>query len=189
VQLQASGTPVLTLPTAFASVSVAKVTVSYNNTAKAVDTRVTVGAVSAPLTVAANTAAVVATGFEASLGGFVTLKGDFGFSKTGNDIQVVAQGASALLTAGGVAVGVTGAELAVMLPAQGGVQLQASGTPVLTLPTAFASVSVAKVTVAYNNTANAVDTRVTVGAVSAPLTVGANTAAVFMTGFEASLGS
>ena len=187
VQLQASGSPVLTLPGAFGSISVAQVTVSYNNTADAVDTRLTVGTVSAPLKVGANTAAVVAAGFQASLGGFVTLKGDFGFSKSGADIQVVAQGASALLTAGGVEVGVTGAELAVLLPAKGGVQLQASGSPVLTLPGTFGSISATQVTVSYNNTADAVDTRLTVGSVSAPLKVAANVAQVSVSGFRATV--
>jgi hypothetical protein len=190
--LQASGAVDLSLGAGFASATATSVSVVFNNTGVDQDRVLAVAlgtrTISAALKAVDNTTVVSMEGLSAQVGGFVRLGGNFGFRKQGDDIQVVAQGASALLTAGGVEVGVTGAELALMLPAQGGVQLQASGTPVLTLPTAFASVSVAKVTVSYNNTANAVDTRVTVGSVSAPLTVGANTAAVVATGFEASLG-
>ncbi|MEN9546141.1 MAG: hypothetical protein RLZZ356_873, partial [Verrucomicrobiota bacterium] len=187
VQLQASGTPVLTLPTTFASVSASKVMVSYNNTASAVDTRMTVGSVSSALKVGPDTAEVVVNGFRASLGEFVTMSGDFAFSRRGSDIEVVASGVSAILAADGLEVGVRDAELALRLPASGGIQMQTTGLPVLSMPEALGSVSADRVSVSYNTTSSAVDTLLKVGSVSAPLTVEADVATVSVSGFQATV--
>ncbi len=69
-------------------------------------------------------------GLQASLGDLVSLKGDFAFAKIGGDVRGVARSTRAVWSTDGVEVGVTGGDVALILPKDGGVQLQASGVPV-----------------------------------------------------------
>ncbi len=87
--LQASGTPVLTVPVDMSSVlsfTITTLSVGYNTTGAAINTTMTVGSLSAPLKVDSGTVAnpYLAIGGRASItvAGFLTLSGDFGFSKT-----------------------------------------------------------------------------------------------------------
>ena len=111
--LQASGAVDLSLGAGFASATATSVSVVFNNTGVDQDRvlAVTVGTrtISAALKALDNTTEVSMEGMSAQVGGFVRLGGNFGFRKQGDDIHVVAQGASALLTAGGVEVGVKAA--------------------------------------------------------------------------------
>jgi hypothetical protein len=112
--LQARGSVELSLGAGFASASAEDIAVVYNNTGADLDRDLTVSmgsaVVTAPLRVANNTASVAVNGLMASMGGFATLRGDFAFAKQESDIQVVARGASALLTAGEVNIGVAEAD-------------------------------------------------------------------------------
>jgi hypothetical protein len=186
---EASGTPQLTLPSVFSGTRVDKVTVMYNNTNVAREgLTLEVGDVRAPLSVPANTIAVVATGFEAVITDFVRIRGNLAFQKQNDAIAVVGSGIEALLTAGEFQAGITGGSLGLLLQSSGGVILQASGTPVLRLPGALAEVSMQQVTVYYNSTKLAVKQSLTVGSVTAPIDVPGSTIAVVVKGFEAVIG-
>ncbi|MFN0077230.1 MAG: DUF4347 domain-containing protein, partial [Prosthecobacter sp.] len=187
IALQASGAPRLVLPGNFSAISATSVTVSYNNTGADVNTTVIIGSVTAPIVVTNNTTSISVTGFEASLLDFVTVKGDFGFQKNGNDMIIAASGASATLKVGTTEVGVSNATLGLIIKDGGGTILQASGAPRLVLPGDFATVTATSVSVAYNNTADAVNTTLNVGGVSATVNVAANTTAVTVTGLNATI--
>ena len=186
--LQATGSPRLVLPGILTGINAASVTVLYNNTGANINTTIDVGGVSAPLKVTNGTIAVSVTGFVASISDFVTLRGDFGFKRTDNgDISIAASNTTATLTAGSFELGVKSATLGVIIKSTGGIALQASGTPVLTLPGNLVSVKATSVTVAYNNTGADVDTTIAIGTVTAPLKVTNGTIAVTAIGFEATL--
>ena len=187
IALQASGTPRLVLPGNFNGISATSVTVSYNNTGADVNTSVVIGSITAPVVVANNTTSVSVTGFEATLLDFVTVKGNFGFQKSGSDMVIAASGASATLKVGTTEVGVTNATLGLIIKDGGGTILQASGAPRLVLPVDFATVTATSVSVAYNNTASAVNTTVNVGGITATVNVAANTTAVTATGLNATI--
>ena len=188
IALQATGTPVLTLSSNFANITATSVTVTYNNTGADVNTSVTVGSIVAPIVVANGTTAISVTGLNATVLNFVTISGNFGFKKTSTgDIIIAASGASATLTAGSYAVGVTNATLGLILQSGGGTIFQASGTPLLNLPVSLGGISASTISVLYNNTATAVNTTITIGSVTATVNVTANTTAVSVQGFQASI--
>ena len=187
IALQGSGTLNFNLGTAFASVSATSASLAFNNTGANVNTTVTVGAVNAPIVVDDNTVAVTMIGFQASIANFVTLKGDFGFKKSGNDMAVAVNGASATLMVGSFEVGVTSATLGMVVTAAGKIALQASGTPRLALPGNFNGISATSVSVSYNNTGADVNTSVVIGSLTAPIVVTNNTTSITVTGFEATL--
>ena len=156
--LDASGTPEIVLGS-FASVTASSVTVEYNSstTDYSAGQTITVGGVSATLASPAATvsgtppvttayAAVTVTGFDATILNFVTITGNFGFQDDAAGLEVVANGASAVLSAGSFKVGVTDASLALVLNTDGTMALDASGTPEIVLGS-FASVTASSVTV------------------------------------------
>ena len=183
-----SGRGRFTKSSALGTVSATSVTVAYNNTGAAINTTLSVGTISAPLNVANNTTSVVVNGFHASLADFVTLDGNFGFSKTtGGDLQIAASDTSAVLTAGSFQLGVTAAKLGVIIKPNSTFALQATGTPILTLPSALGSVKATSLSVLYNNTGADVNTSVTIGSITAPVKVTDGTIAVTAIGFEATI--
>jgi hypothetical protein len=170
------------------------VTLTENTTASGSTSQtVTVSGVSVNLPViAAGVQSLAGTGLSVDVNGFVTLTGDFGFKKGASDLDIVANNASALLTTSAASVGVTSATLGLLLKSTGGIALSASGTPVLTLPTTFASVGATSVGVDYNSTGAAVSQNLTVGGISQSLSLptGSITSpynTVTVTGFTASI--
>ena len=132
--LQATGAPKLVLPGNFATVTASSVTVTYNNTGAAVNQTIVIGSISAPITnVANNTTAIAVKDFDATILDFVNIHGDFAFKKTGADLAIAVSGASATLKAGSFEIGVTNAKLGLIIKADGGTILEASGTPKLVL--------------------------------------------------------
>ena len=108
--LQATGAADLSLGDGFASVSVDTVGVAFNNTgediARTVSVAVGDAVVTAPLNVLKGQSGVVLFGLKATIGGFVTVSGDFGVQKTPaigaaqEELVVVARNASARLRRG-----------------------------------------------------------------------------------------
>ncbi|NBP24343.1 MAG: hypothetical protein EBU81_07305, partial [Proteobacteria bacterium] len=201
--LQATGAADLSLGDGFASVSVSAVGVAFNNTGEDMDRLLSVAVgqvvVAAPLKVLNGQSGVVLTGLKATIGGFVTIAGDFGVQKTPaigtapEELVVVARNASARLTAGDVVrVGVSNATLALVIRGDQKLALQATGAADLSLGNGFAEVSVTTVGVIFNTTGQDVarTAAVRVGAieVSAPLQVAAGQSAVILSGLKATVG-
>jgi hypothetical protein len=200
--LQATGAAELSLGDGFASASATAVGVAFNNTgADIVNRTVTVAvgdvSVSAPLNVKNGQAALVVTGLQAQVAGFVSLSGDFGIQRTPgataaqDELLIVSNQAAAALTAGTlVRAGVSKATVALMIRGDQKVALQATGAADLSLGNGFASASATGVGVAFNNTGVDIENRtvtVAVGdvSVSAPLNVKNGEAALAITGLKA----
>ena len=183
VALQASGG--LTFSGgSFGSANATLVTVKFNTTGAAIDTSVTIGTVSGDLDVGIGVQSVEVVGLSVELGGFVSFGGDFAFRKDGSgNIEAAANNVSATLGAGGFSVGVNSGTLALLLKADNTVALQASGG--LTFSGGiFGSASATLVTVKYNTTGAAIDTAVTIGAVSGVLDVGIGVQSVEVVGLS-----
>ena len=84
--LQATGAAELNLGEGFASASVESIGIAFNNTGADVNRMVSVivgdTSVTAPLKVTQGQAALVLNGLQATVGGFVTVAGNFGVQKT-----------------------------------------------------------------------------------------------------------
>jgi hypothetical protein len=163
IALQATGQADLSLGAGFASASATAVGIAYNNTGSDMDRMVTVTvvdvSVTAPLKVGQGASALVLNGFQATVGGFVTLAGDFGLMKTAgateaqDELMIVSKAASASLRGGeAIRVGVKDATLAVLVRGDQTLGLQARGAIELSLGAGFASASAQEVAVVYNTT-------------------------------------
>jgi hypothetical protein len=194
------GATSLSLGKGFVEVGVQGMGFSYNNTGSDVDEQLDMSAyrvgVTAPLVVKNQVTTVVLTGLRASVGGFVTLSGDFALQKkTGpgaNDDQliVLTHNASARLTMGDqLHVGVKAATIAVLVNEDETLVIQASGSPDISLGGEFPYLSVAGVGIAYNKTGRNLDETLSirVGAVdvSVPVAVEAGVATVLVSGLQA----
>ena len=196
--LQASGSASIVLGSGLGSISADSVTVKYNNTTTDYTGQsVTVGGVTAPLDVPVGTPSpfesVVATNFQAQLADFVTLQGDFGFASTGTELDVVASVATAELEVGSFKAGVEGGTLALIVKDDGTEAFEVSGNPTLALGGGFASVSATSCLVEYNTTGTAYGPTLTVGNITAPLDIPANSTpnpleSVVVKGVSASIG-
>ena len=176
IAFDGSGAVAVTIP-GLTSITSSSVRVSYNTTGAALNQTLVLGSISALIDVATGTVGspftlVSALGFNATFTNFVTISGDFGFKKNASgDLEVAVNGATALLTTAAASLGVTSANLGLLIKSGGGLALSASGTPQLTLPTTFVSVSASSVSVDYNTTGAAVNQTLSVGAVSKVLSI------------------
>ena len=106
------------------------------------------------------------TGVDVAFGGFVTLSGSFGFQRTTTGVKVVGQGISATLAAGSASVGISSADIAVLLNNGGSRLLYATGNFTLNAGSAFGSAT-GTVMAAHNNTGAATASEtITVGGIS-----------------------
>jgi hypothetical protein len=164
------------------------------------EVRLGVAAVSAPLKVLAGQSAVVLNGLKATVGGFVSVTGDFGVQKVAGGspdrdaLVIVANNAEARVQAGvALRAGVRNAKLAMLVRGDQKLALQATGVADLNLGDGFVSVSASSIGVAFNNTGfDLVDTTVSVSVgtatVSAPLNVLNGQASVMIRGLQATIG-
>jgi hypothetical protein len=153
--------------------------------------------VSAPIQVAAGQSAVILTGLKATVGGFVSISGNFGVQKVSaskpgqEELIVVANSAEARVEAGvALRAGVRDARLAMVIRGDQKLAVQATGAADLNLGDGFATASATSIGVAFNNTGADVANRtltVSVGAttVSAPLSVRNGQASVVINGLQA----
>jgi hypothetical protein len=202
--LQATGVADLNLGDGFVSVSASSIGVAFNNTGSdlvATTVSVSVGTVtvSAPLNVRNGQASVMIQGLKATIGGFVSLSGDFGVkqskgaSAAEDELLIVSRNVSAGLNVGNVVnAGVRNATLAMVIRGEGKLALQATGEVDLNLGNGFASASADTVGIAFNNTGADIDRLVTVAVVDAsvtvPLKVTQGVSALVLTGFQATVG-
>jgi len=199
--LQATGAVDLSLGNGFASASATAVGVAFNNTEADIENRtvtVSIGAVSvsAPLNVKKGEAALVVSGLQAQVAGFVTVSGNFGVQRTPgataaqDELVFVSNQAAASLTAGTlVRAGVSNAALAVMIRGDQKLALQATGAVDLSLGNGFASARASEIGIAFNNTGADVDRTVSVSVgdttIAAPLRVADKTGSLTVTGLTA----
>ena len=145
--------------------------------------RASIGSTLGSYDLATNALSLTFNNLAFGIGNFVDISaGSAGFSyfpATG-EMDIIASNVSAVMSGGGFSVGVRSASLAMLEHADGTYALQASGTPVLTVPSDLSSVlslSVPTLSVAYNNTGSAIDTQVSAGVLTAPMKVASGTAA------------
>ncbi|MCX6847641.1 MAG: DUF4347 domain-containing protein, partial [Verrucomicrobia bacterium] len=113
----------------------------------------------------------VSASLDLSISGFATLSGIFGVQKTGGVITLVAQNASALLTAGTASVGITAANIAVQLNSNGTRVVYGTGQFAITAGSSFVNAS-GTVTLTENTTASATTSQtVTVSGISVNMPV------------------
>ncbi|MCI0479642.1 hypothetical protein L0Y59_03800, partial [Candidatus Uhrbacteria bacterium] len=152
--LEASGSFDLT-GGSFANISATSVGVRYNDTGIAyTGTELSVDGVTytfEDMPASTELMSVSVEGLAADFAGFLTLGGNFGFSKDGNDIQVVATEAYANVTAGTFSVGIENGNLGLIINADDTMALEASGSFSLT-GGSFTNVTAVAVTARYNDT-------------------------------------
>lgn len=155
-----------------------------------------IGGVEASLAIPPATQSVSVTGLEFAIADFVSLSGDFAFRKSGVDLQLAASDVQAALSLADPSVfstGISDGRLGILLPAAGGVALQASGSAFLDAAD-FASVSVQQATIKYNTTG--IDFSADTGApldldidgIGTRLDVGPEQASVSVVGLQAEFG-
>ena len=174
-----------------ASVTAAGVLVQYTGTTTTVaaNTTLTVGGTSYTFAegIAANTVAVEATGFSASVADFVTLSGDLGFKKSGANIIAVGTDVDASLAAGPANVTLSDADFGLQA-GDGKTAFELKNGAFSATIDGLASVTAAGVLVQYTGatTTVAANTALTVGGTSYTFAedIAANTVAVEATGFR-----
>jgi hypothetical protein len=194
------GAASLDLGSGFATVKVQGMGFSLNNTGSDLDEQLDMSAyrvgVKAPLTVRNQETSIAVTGLDATIGGFVTLSGDYAIRKiagpNANDDQLIilTRNASAALSLGdSMRVGVRSATMALVLNEDQTLVLQATGSPDVDLGSGFSGVSVDQVGLSYNNTGRDMDQTLSIRVggvdVSVPVKVENGVATVAVKGLQA----
>src|SRR5262245_62525605 len=154
-----------------------------NTTGAAVTRTIDIDGVSADINVGSGTVAlplqsVAVTGLSVDVVGFVHLGGNFGFRKSGSDIEVSANSVEAKLSAGAsLEVGITGGTLALLIKGDGTKGLDASGSLFFNI-SGFASATATSVHVKMNTTGAAVTRTIDIEADAARVGKGSGTVAL-----------
>jgi hypothetical protein len=168
VAFDGSGTPTIRFQ-GIADIHADRVRIGWNSTGNAFQRPLTVGEVTVQMDLPIGTraspfVAVIANGFSAKLGDYLSIAGDFTFQRTGGatggDITVAATDVDASLVTPAFRMGVTKGNLGLLVKASGGVALSVSGEPFFVLEGGFALdeyMSYKGIGFEYNSTGSAVD--------------------------------
>ncbi|MFM8573836.1 MAG: hypothetical protein ACKOAU_19730, partial [Pirellula sp.] len=162
------GTPTIRLP-GFLDTSVQRLRVGYNSTGAAFVGELQVGEIKVPMNLMAGDKSVpfvlvIALGFQAKLGEFLSISGDFAFQRTGTrsggDITVASTDVNASFDTPAFRLGVILGNLGLIVKADGGVALSVSGEPFLVFKSGFSvddSFTLQGVGFEWNSTGASVD--------------------------------
>jgi hypothetical protein len=129
-----------------------RVTIQYNTSDDDYFRTVTIGDISIDMDVYAGGVAVSAEDVNINIADFLIIQGDFGFRKTGDNIEAVANDVTALAQAGEFRVGVVDASLGMYLNEDGTKAFEVSGSPILELGLNIEVFSFESITVRMNDT-------------------------------------
>ncbi|MEW6157129.1 MAG: calcium-binding protein, partial [Verrucomicrobiota bacterium] len=166
------------------------VTVKYSTAATHVNQTITIGAVSAPIDVAAGLISFSAQGVDLNFADFVRIEGKIGFRKTTTQMEIVGSDIDVSLEFGAAfsAKAENGA-LALIVHSDGTKALQFSADGISVTAAGFNLVSAEHVDVRFNDATTGHDyganpVTLTVDGISAPLAVGPNTTSFSVQGFS-----